>query len=46
MLKADSARNLLTGIALVSLCYLLFTLLYGTAKWLVASVPVIVATAL
>ena len=42
MLKADSARNRLTGIALVSLCYLLFTLLDGTAKWLVASVPVIV----
>jgi drug/metabolite transporter (DMT)-like permease len=42
MLKADSARNRLTGIALVSLCYLLFTLLGGTAKWLVASVPVIV----
>ena len=42
MLKADSARNRLTGIALVSLCYLLFTLLDGTAKWLVASLPVIV----
>ena len=42
MLKADSARNRLTGIALVSLCYLLFSLLDGTAKWLVASVPVIV----
>ncbi|HEY1287785.1 MAG TPA: DMT family transporter [Burkholderiales bacterium] len=42
MLKADSARNRLTGIALVSLCYVLFTLLDGTAKWLVASVPVIV----
>ena len=27
MLKADSARNRLTGIALVSLCYVLFTLL-------------------
>ncbi len=42
MLKADSARNRLVGIALVSLCYALFTLLDGTAKWLVASVPVIV----
>ena len=42
MLKADSARNRLTGIALVSLCYVLFTLLDGTAKWLVASLPVIV----
>ena len=42
MLKADSARNRLTGIALVSLCYVLFTVLDGTAKWLVASVPVIV----
>jgi drug/metabolite transporter (DMT)-like permease len=42
MLQADSARNRLTGIALVSLCYLLFTLLDGSAKWLVASVPVIV----
>jgi hypothetical protein len=41
MLQADSARNRLTGIALVSLCYILFTLLDGTAKWLVASVPVI-----
>jgi drug/metabolite transporter (DMT)-like permease len=42
MLQADSARNRLTGIALVSLCYILFTLLDGAAKWLVASVPVIV----
>jgi drug/metabolite transporter (DMT)-like permease len=42
MLKADSAANRLTGIALVSLCYALFTLLDGSAKWLVASVPVIV----
>ena len=42
MLQADSARNRLTGIALVSLCYMLFTLLDGSAKWLVASVPVIV----
>jgi drug/metabolite transporter (DMT)-like permease len=42
MLQADSARNRLTGIALVSLCYMLFTLLDGAAKWLVASIPVIV----
>jgi drug/metabolite transporter (DMT)-like permease len=42
MLQADSARNRLTGIALVSLCYVLFTLLDGAAKWLVASVPVVV----
>src|SRR5688500_4964696 len=42
MLPADSAANRLTGIALVSLCYILFTLLDGAAKWLVASVPVIV----
>ena len=42
MLQADSARNRLTGIALVSLCYMLFTLLDGSAKWLVAGVPVIV----
>ena len=42
MLQADSARNRLTGIALVSLTYLIFTLLDGSAKWLVGSVPVIV----
>src|SRR5918999_4704917 len=42
MLQADSAANRLTGIALVSLCYVLFTLLDGAAKWLVASVPVVV----
>ena len=42
MLQADSARNRLTGIALVSLCYMLFTVLDGSAKWLVASVPLIV----
>ena len=42
MLQADSAANRLTGIALVSLCYLLFTVLDGSAKWLVASVPVVV----
>ncbi|HET9384366.1 MAG TPA: hypothetical protein VFO67_04400, partial [Gemmatimonadales bacterium] len=42
MLQADSARNRLVGIGLVSLTYLLFSLLDGSAKWLVASVPVIV----
>jgi drug/metabolite transporter (DMT)-like permease len=42
MLQADSARNRLTGIALVSLCYMCFTLLDGSAKWLVTSMPVIV----
>ena len=41
MLHADNARNRLTGIALVSSCYLLFTLLDGSAKWLVSSMPVI-----
>ncbi len=41
MLHADSARNRLTGIGLVSLCYLLFSLLDGSAKWLVGSMPVI-----
>ena len=30
LLHADSARNRLTGIGLVSLCYLLFTLLDGS----------------
>ena len=42
MLQADSAGNRLTGIALVSSSYVFFTLLDGSAKWLVASVPVIV----
>ena len=41
MLHADSARNRLIGIGLVSLCYLLFSLLDGSAKWLVGSMPVI-----
>ena len=41
MLHADSARNRLVGIGLVSLAYLLFTLLDGSAKWLVGSMPVI-----
>jgi drug/metabolite transporter (DMT)-like permease len=42
LLHADSARNRLIGIGLVSLCYLLFSLLDGSAKWLVGSLPVIV----
>lgn len=42
MLHADSARNRLTGIGLVSLTYLCFALLDGSAKWLVQSVPVLV----
>lgn len=41
MLHADSARNRLIGIGLVSLTYLFFTLLDGSAKWLVHSMPVI-----
>jgi drug/metabolite transporter (DMT)-like permease len=42
LLHADSARNRLIGIGLVSLCYLLFSMLDGSAKWLVGSLPVIV----
>jgi drug/metabolite transporter (DMT)-like permease len=42
VLHADSAGNRLTGIGLISLAYLLFTLLDGSAKWLVQSVPVII----
>jgi drug/metabolite transporter (DMT)-like permease len=42
VLHADSARNRLTGIGLISLAYLLFTLLDGSAKWLVQSMPVII----
>jgi drug/metabolite transporter (DMT)-like permease len=42
MLQADSARNRLVGIGLVSLTYILFTLLDGSAKWLVGAMPVIV----
>ena len=41
MLHADSARNRLTGIGLVSLTYLVFSLLDGSAKWLVSVMPVI-----
>jgi drug/metabolite transporter (DMT)-like permease len=42
LLHADSARNRLIGIGLVSLCYVLFSLLDGSAKWLVGTLPVIV----
>jgi len=41
LLHADSARNRLTGIGLVSLTYLVFALLDGSAKWLVGGMPVI-----
>jgi drug/metabolite transporter (DMT)-like permease len=41
VLHADSARNRLTGIGLVSLAYVTFSVLDGSAKWLVASMPVI-----
>ena len=41
MLHADSARNRLIGIGLVSLCYLIFSVLDGSAKWLVQSMPVV-----
>jgi drug/metabolite transporter (DMT)-like permease len=40
LLHADSARNRLIGIGLASLCFLLFTVLDGTAKWLVTVMPV------
>jgi len=41
LLHADSAANRLVGIGLVSLCYMTFTLLDGSAKWLVGSMPVV-----
>ncbi len=41
MLHPDSARNRLVGIGFVSAAYMLFTLLDGSAKWLVGSMPVI-----
>jgi len=41
VLHADSARNRLTGIGLVSLAYVTFSLLDGGAKWLVTTMPVI-----
>jgi drug/metabolite transporter (DMT)-like permease len=42
VLHADSARNRLTGIGLISLTYLCFALLDGSAKFLVQTVPVLV----
>ena len=41
MLHADSARNRLIGIGLVSATYFVFSLLDGSAKWLVQGMPVI-----
>jgi len=41
VLHADSARNRLIGIGLVSVTYFIFTLLDGSAKWLVQGMPVI-----
>jgi drug/metabolite transporter (DMT)-like permease len=41
LLHTDSARNRLVGIGIVSSTYLLFTLLDGSAKWLVGTMPVI-----
>jgi len=41
VLHADSARNRLVGIGLVSLTYLIFSVLDGSAKWLVQSMPVV-----
>jgi len=41
LLHADSARNRLIGIGLASLCYLIFSLLDGAAKWLVQGMPVV-----
>lgn len=41
MLHADSARHRLRGIGLISLTYVFFTLLDGSAKWLVATLPVL-----
>ena len=41
MLRADSARNRLVGIGIASLTYLFFTLLDGSAKWLVGTMPVV-----
>jgi drug/metabolite transporter (DMT)-like permease len=41
LLHADSARNRLVAVGVVSSAYVLFTLLDGSAKWLVGSMPVI-----
>jgi drug/metabolite transporter (DMT)-like permease len=40
VIYADSPRNRLVGIGIVSLCYLTFSLVDGSAKWLVQSIPV------
>jgi drug/metabolite transporter (DMT)-like permease len=40
MLKADSARNRLVGIGLISITFLCFAVLDTSAKWLVATLPV------
>jgi drug/metabolite transporter (DMT)-like permease len=42
LLQSDSARNRLIGIGLISLTYLCFAILDGSAKWLVGSVPLAV----
>jgi drug/metabolite transporter (DMT)-like permease len=41
LIHADTARNRLIGIGLVSATYLIFSLLDGSAKWLVHSMPVV-----
>jgi drug/metabolite transporter (DMT)-like permease len=41
VLHADSASNRLIGIGLVSVTYFIFSLLDGSAKWLVQGLPVI-----
>jgi drug/metabolite transporter (DMT)-like permease len=41
VLHADSASNRLIGIGIVSLTYLVFSFLDGSAKWLVQGMPVI-----
>ncbi|MEW6689236.1 MAG: DMT family transporter [Pseudomonadota bacterium] len=41
MLHADSARNRLLGIGLISLTFLCFALLDAGAKWLVRTLPVV-----
>lgn len=41
MLHADSARNRLVGIGLISLTYVSFTLLDGSAKWSMRVLPVL-----
>jgi drug/metabolite transporter (DMT)-like permease len=41
LLLADSSANRLIGIGVISACYVIFTLLDGSAKWLVGSMPVI-----